>query len=71
MESLTHDYPRRRVLIRFYRCALTEGEPRAIGCQDIRWVGPEELALYQFPEADQRLMAKLRSDSEVWGVEQR
>ena len=67
MESLTHDYPQKSVHIRFYCCDLIEGEPVAIGCQDFRWVGPEELGLYAFPEADQRLLTTLRSIPGVWG----
>src|SRR5689334_17461611 len=43
VEDLTHEYPEKIVRLRFYRCELVSGEPRAIHCQDFRWVAPGEL----------------------------
>jgi mutator protein MutT len=46
--SLTHAYPTKTVRLNFYRCTLQKGEPQAVGCADLKWVGPGELSQYQF-----------------------
>jgi 8-oxo-dGTP diphosphatase len=59
-ESITHSYPEKTVHLRFFRCSWQQHEPRALGCAAFRWVTADELADYQFPEADLRLLQKLR-----------
>jgi mutator protein MutT len=66
IESLTHAYPTKTVRLNFYRCALLKGEPQAVGCADLKWVGPAELSQYQFPPADERLLEQLRNDARLW-----
>lgn len=63
---ITHDYPDRRVRIEFFRAQLRRGEPRPLGCQSVAWVTPEQLASYEFPAADARLLLKLRTSPELW-----
>ena len=59
VEDLTHEYPEKIVRLRFYRCELLSGEPRAIHCQDFRWVARGELKEFEFPAADGRLIERL------------
>ncbi len=66
VERIRHDYPERRVYLEFFRCALHSGQPRAIGCQDLAWVTADELARYAFPDADARLLARLRQQPDWW-----
>jgi hypothetical protein len=54
------------VRLRFYRCELRQGEPRAIGCQAVAWVTREELVRYEFPAADARLLEALKTREEWW-----
>ena len=56
--ATTHDYPGRRVELHFFDCEL-DGEPRALLGQELRWVGPSELASLPLPEADASLVALL------------
>jgi mutator protein MutT len=67
VESLTHAYPTKTVRLNFYRCELKSGEPQALGCAGLTWVGPEELRDYEFPPADERLLDRLRQDRGLWG----
>ena len=60
VESITHEYPEKSVHLRFFRCAWKRHEPQAIECADWRWIQPEELAEFQFPAADARLLEKLQ-----------
>ncbi len=47
------------VELHFYRCELTAGEPRLLGCQALRWVLPRELANFPFPPANRSLVEML------------
>lgn len=66
VETITHRYPEKTVHLRFFRCTLLRHEPRAIGCHALAWVGPEQLAQYEFPAADGRLLQMLRERVELW-----
>ncbi|HYV32886.1 MAG TPA: 8-oxo-dGTP diphosphatase MutT [Candidatus Binatia bacterium] len=66
VESITHDYPEKRVHLRFFRCSWKRHEPRAVGCPAFHWAGAKELAEYEFPAADARLVAKLCRRAGLW-----
>lgn len=61
VESITHEYPEKTVHLRFFRCVWKMHEPQALGCPAFRWVSVNELAHHEFPAADARLLATLRS----------
>lgn len=56
-----HTYPDQTVLLHFYRCRITSGEPRPLGCQQIRWAKLKELDQYRFPPANRALIEELMS----------
>ena len=66
IETLQHDYPGKSVRLKFFRCALLKNEPVALGCEAVAWVNAAQLENYAFPEADQRLLGKLRASPELW-----
>ncbi|WCJ59604.1 8-oxo-dGTP diphosphatase MutT [Fontisphaera persica] len=66
VESVDHDYPEKKVHLRFFLCRLLHGEPHPLGCAAVAWVSREELTRYHFPPADARLLAKLQAHSEWW-----
>ncbi len=66
LQSITHAYPDKTVHLKFYFCRLERGEPQPLGCAALAWVGKDELANYQFPAADTRLLAKLRRTPRFW-----
>ena len=66
VETITHDYPEKSVMLNFYRCAWKANEPRAIGCPDFRWIVPDELSNYEFPDADVKLVDMLTHRTELW-----
>ena len=61
IESIEHSYPEKTVLLKFFRCEWLRHEPQAFGCPAFVWITPDELANYQFPPADARLLRKLLS----------
>jgi 8-oxo-dGTP diphosphatase len=66
VETVSHDYPEKSVTLRFYRCAWKANEPRAIDCPDFRWIVPDELSDYEFPDADVKLVEMLTHRTELW-----
>ncbi len=53
------DYPERRVVLSFFRCAIVDGAVTPREGQDFRWVEPRELVRYDFPPADATLVREL------------
>ena len=66
-ESVTHAYPEKTVRLEFFVCRLLRGEPQPIGCEALKWAAKSELADYEFPAADARLLQKLENSPELWG----
>jgi 8-oxo-dGTP diphosphatase len=66
LDTVTHDYPEKRVYLRFFRGRLLEGDPRPIGCQDLVWVSRHQLRDYSFPPADCHLLNLLESRADLW-----
>ena len=64
--DIEHEYPEKRVHLKFFRCRWRKHEPRAIGCAEFEWVDREGLAGYDFPAADQQLIERLLSDASLW-----
>jgi mutator protein MutT len=62
VEAITHEYPGRRLHLKFFRCRWLRNEPRPILCHDLAWVTGAELANYAFPGADARLLENLRQN---------
>ena len=47
------------LILYFYRCSILEGKLQPLGCQEFRWVLPEELSRYSFPPANNPLINQL------------
>ncbi|HUB86486.1 MAG TPA: 8-oxo-dGTP diphosphatase MutT [Verrucomicrobiae bacterium] len=60
-EDITHHYPEKTVRLKFFLCQLISGKPQPLGCAALKWIGKDELADYEFPAADARLLEKLRA----------
>lgn len=65
-DSVTHAYPERTVLLKFFVCQLPAGEPRAIDCAAVKWVSRAELPAHDFPAADAGLLQKLQAATTLW-----
>ena len=58
---IRHEYPGKTVELHFFHCSISRGEARALDCEEIRWVMPDELAGYEFPPADRPLLELLQA----------
>ena len=61
-----HAYPEKSVRIRFFQCRVVSGMPEPLECAALRWVSPDSLGQFQFPEADQALIEQLKMHPEWW-----
>lgn len=60
--ALTHVYPDRTVTLYFYLCDNVRGTPRAVECDEVRWIPPDALTLLPFVEGDRAILADLAKD---------
>jgi 8-oxo-dGTP diphosphatase len=58
-QVIRHDEADGPVELHFYRCELTDGDPRPLDVQAVRWVLPRELADFPFPPANRPLVKML------------
>jgi len=66
IETIEHDYPEKRVRLKFFRCEWRAHEPQPLGCPAFAWVTRDELVNYKFPAADARLLERLRGANDWW-----
>ncbi len=59
LTSIEHRYPDVHVRLHPFLCEHLEGEPQLIECQAARWIEPAELCNYQFPPANEPLLAEI------------
>jgi mutator protein MutT len=63
-----HDYPEKTVELHFFRCVIEAGKPAPVDCAEIRWVLPEELTQFKFPQADRVIIDALQRDAIGEGI---
>lgn len=56
---IEHDYPDRQVRLHPFLCAFKGGEPKPIGCEEVRWVSYTDLGQFTFPPANDVLIAQV------------
>ena len=57
--ALDHAYSHFRITLHVFHCESPSGEPRPLGCDEPRFVRPEELVRYPFPRAHRRALDAL------------
>ena len=62
----THAYPEKTVSLNFFLCQLVTGKPKGMEGQALAWITLEGLGGYSFPEADAKLLEKLRQNPDWW-----
>ncbi len=62
LETVYHRYPEKNVLLLFYACELTDGEPQALDVADVAWVRRAELSDLDWVPADVAFVERLSSE---------
>ena len=66
--SVDHGYSHFSITLHAFAARYRHGRPRAVGCADWRWIGPNELEDFAFPRADRRIIEHLSSGSLQLGL---
>ena len=59
-QIVRHEYPEKVVELHFFCCRIKAGVAIARDCAELRWVYPYEMAAFEFPPADQPVIAALQ-----------
>jgi 8-oxo-dGTP diphosphatase len=62
-QIVRHEYSEKIVELHFFRCTIEQGDAMPIGCEEIRWVRPEELLQFAFPSADHAIIEGLQRNA--------
>ncbi|BAZ38506.1 mutator MutT [Calothrix sp. NIES-4101] len=60
--TIDHTYSHLRVTLTVHYCCYVSGIPQAIECDEVRWVGLDELEKFAFPEANTQIIAALKQN---------
>lgn len=51
-----HDYETKSISLHLFQCSHLKGEPRPIGCDDMKWIDPHDLDRYTLPPPDAQVL---------------
>jgi len=54
----------KKLLIHFYECKITAGQPVALGCREFSWLAPKDLLSLPFAAADKAMAKQLGAKEE-------
>jgi 8-oxo-dGTP diphosphatase len=60
--TIDHTYSHLRVTLTVHHSRLIAGIPQPLECAEIRWVSVDELESYEFPVANNEIIAALKED---------
>ena len=60
--DVIHEYPDITVHLTLFNATISEGEPKRIEHNDIKWIMPSEISNYEFCPADEEILQKLIGD---------
>jgi mutator protein MutT len=59
--TIDHSYPEFDIQLIVHHCQYLGGEPQLLACDEVRWVTVAELASYEIPAANARIVDRLQS----------
>ena len=57
--NVVHEYPDIMVHLTLFNATISEGEPKRIEHNDIRWITSSEISNYEFCPADEEILARI------------
>lgn len=57
---IAYEYAEKSVELHFFLCSIADGTPQALGCEEWKWVGAQDLRQYAFPPADRPVIELLQ-----------
>jgi len=65
--DVMHTYPDITVHLTIYNAAITEGIPKLLEHNDIRWIPVDDISNYEFCPADEEILERLRKPRRLLG----
>ena len=62
LPPIEHNYPHVQLRLHPFICEHEQGEPQLLECQQARWIEPQDLIDYEFPPANEALIARIISE---------
>ncbi len=59
--DVIHEYPDITVHLTLFNAEISEGEPKKLEHNDIRWITPHEIPCFEFCPADEEILTKIRN----------
>ncbi len=60
--DVVHEYPDITVHLTLFNAIITEGEPKLLEHNDLRWITPKEIPQYNFCPADEEILKRIREE---------
>ena len=60
--DVVHEYPDITVHLTLFNAIITEGEPKLLEHNDLRWITPKEIPQYDFCPADEEILERIREE---------
>lgn len=60
--DVVHEYPDTTVHLTLFNAIITEGEPKLLEHNDLRWITPKEIPQYDFCPADEEILERIREE---------
>ena len=58
--QVVHKYPDIHIRLTLFNCAIAAGTPRLLEHNDLKWIAPAEIPLFDFCPADRDILALIR-----------
>ena len=60
--DVVHEYPDITVHLTLFNAVISEGEPKLLEHNDLRWITPKEIPQYDFCPADEEILERIREE---------
>lgn len=60
--DVVHEYPDITVHLTLFNAIISEGEPKLLEHNDLRWITPKEIPQYDFCPADEEILERIREE---------
>lgn len=57
---VTHEYPDITICLTLFSCTIADGAPKLLEHNDLRWITPDEIGLYDFCPADTQMLKLIK-----------
>jgi len=63
--AVKHAYTHFKITLHVFHCVIISGKPKAIGCQQWRWIEPMQLDEFAFPKADRSIIDSIIKNAKL------